>query len=84
MIDFHVISICLPGISSSDLWHRVTERHDAAHAWSVVRKKSVPLYALEGQRDQDEHPGGEQERNFPFLATVAKLRPHAAATKVEG
>ena len=78
MIDFHVISICLPGISSSDSWHRVTETRDAAHAWSVVRKKTkqnISLYTLEVQGGQDEYSGGKQERDFLFLALVAKLRP---------
>lgn len=54
MIDFHVISICLPEILSSDLWHRVTERHKAAHARSVVRgkkkkKKESPYVSLKAK-----------------------------------
>lgn len=42
MIDFHGISIRLPRISSAALWQRVTERHGATPAWSVVSGTTLP------------------------------------------
>ena len=39
------------------------------------KKKKFPLYTLEVQGGQDEYSGGKQERDFLFLALVAKLRP---------
>lgn len=39
------------------------------------KKKKIPLYTLEVQGGQDEYSGGKQERDFLFLALVAKLRP---------
>ena len=39
------------------------------------KKKKIPLSTLEVQGGQDEYSGGKQERDFLFLALVAKLRP---------
>lgn len=84
MIDFHVISICLPEIFSSDLWHRVTERHEAAHAQSVVKKKAFPYVHLKAKEARQVTPGKARERSFSSPHPMATLRPQATATKVEG
>lgn len=84
MIDFHVISICLPRISSADLGQRVTEGHGAAHAWSVVSKTTFPYMPPKGQGGQDRWSGGQGEKLFPSSPDDDALRLLAAATKVEG
>lgn len=91
MIDFHVISICLSEIFSSDLWHRVIERHKAAHARSVVRKNNnnnnnniFPYVPLKAKKAETGELGEERERSFSSPHPTAIVRPGATATKVEG